>query len=92
MTDRFNFKFGPEWTRSDWWFTGPWDPIDTSVMWPLDAVEVLPSSRIEIDYLIPCNHTLIGDLNKDCKIDFADFVGIAEDWGLCYDPDPANCP
>ncbi|MCF7958445.1 MAG: hypothetical protein K9M57_08360, partial [Phycisphaerae bacterium] len=81
VTDKYNFKFGPEWTGYDWWFTGPWDPSDPLVeMWPLDAVEVLPSSHIEIDYLIPCRYTLPGDVDKDCKVDLVDFALLAASW------------
>lgn len=43
VTDRYNFSFGPVWTPWGWQSWGL----------PFDAVEVLPTSRIEIDYLAP---------------------------------------
>ena len=70
VTDRYNFSFGPVWTSYSWWSSGI----------PFDKVEVLPSSRIEIDYLIPCEYNLTGDLNKDCKVSLADFAIMAASW------------
>ena|GEM_PF-6631124 len=69
-TDRYNFSFGPVWTPSGW----------ISYGLPHDAVEVLPTSRIEIDYLAPCDYILIGDLDNNCKVDFADFAIMAASW------------
>lgn len=35
--------------------------------------------------------TLLTDLNKDCRVDLADFAMIAADWVRCYDPQQAGC-
>ncbi len=48
-TDRYNGFFGQAGTPSDWQSWGL----------PFDAVDVLPTSRIEIDYLIPEPATLL---------------------------------
>jgi len=70
VTDRYNFSFGPVWTSYDW----------VSYGLPYDAVEVLPTSRIEIDYLAPCNYILVGDLDNNCRVDFVDFAMMAANW------------
>jgi len=33
----------------------------------------------------------VADINKDCKVDFADFASLALDWRKCNDPCDANC-
>jgi hypothetical protein len=33
-----------------------------------------------------------GDINKDCKVDWQDFVLFANTWLICTDPNQANCP
>lgn len=43
ITDRYNFAFGPEWTRWGWQATGL----------PRGIADVLATSRIEIDYIVP---------------------------------------
>jgi hypothetical protein len=35
--------------------------------------------------------TLLTDLNKDCRVDLADFALMAADWVRCYDPQQAAC-
>jgi len=35
--------------------------------------------------------SLLTDLNKDCRVDLADFAMIAADWVRCYDPQQAGC-
>ena len=35
--------------------------------------------------------TLLTDLNKDCRVDLADFAMMAADWVRCYDPQQAGC-
>jgi len=49
VTGRYNFSFGPVWTPYGW----------ISYGLPFDAVDVLPTSRIEIDYLVPEPATMI---------------------------------
>lgn len=34
---------------------------------------------------------IAADLNKDCKVNFADFAGFAISWGKCNDPCDPNC-
>jgi hypothetical protein len=34
---------------------------------------------------------LPGDSNKDCKVDFKDFAGLADKWLGCSDPNEDRC-
>lgn len=40
--------------------------------------------------LVPCRYKLAGDLNDDCKVDFADFSLMAENWLVDCREDPTN--
>jgi len=79
-TDRYNGFFGQAGTRWGWQAWGL----------PYDAVEVLPTSSIEIDYLVPCNYILMGDLDRNCRIDFVDFAIMAAGWLTDCITDPAD--
>jgi hypothetical protein len=41
--------------------------------------------------IFQCNKQLIGDLNNDCYVDFADFAILALNWFSCGNPFDASC-
>ena len=71
-TQKFNGYFRQAWT---WW---GW----TAVGLPTDAVEVLSTSRIEIDYLLPP-----GDFNGDGKVEQEDLTMLLVNWGSTRQPE-----
>jgi hypothetical protein len=53
-----------------------------------DAIDHALSSYLAVDALrivtvpppLPCGYKLVGDLNRDCKVDFLDFAMLVENW------------
>jgi probable HAF family extracellular repeat protein len=49
-----------------------------------------PEGKDRAFLLIPCLYRLAGDLNNDCRVDFADFAVMAENWLVDCVLDPTN--
>lgn len=56
-----------------------------------DEVVVTATSPSCQEVITQYGLTLLTDLNKDCRVDLADFALIAADWVRCYDPQQAGC-
>ncbi|MFC1636251.1 hypothetical protein ACFL5Z_15580, partial [Planctomycetota bacterium] len=52
-----------------------------------------PEGESRAFLLIPCLYRLAGDLNNDCKVDFADFAVMASNWlvDCAFDPTHPAC-
>jgi len=49
-----------------------------------------PQGESHAFLLVPCRYKLAGDLNDDCKVDFADFALMAANWLVDCREDPTN--
>jgi hypothetical protein len=52
----------------------------------VDALEIVPAPSLPA-----CNYILTGDMNDDCKVDFADFAMMAANWLVDCDLTPEAC-
>jgi len=49
-----------------------------------------PQGESHAFLLVPCRYKIAGDLNDDCKVDFADFALMAPNWLVDCREDPTN--